>query len=124
MNLLLDTHVLLWWCANHRRLGSVGRRIIAEADMVYVSAASAWEVSIKLALGRLRLDEPFAVLVGTGEFEELPVTFQHAEQVRVLPSHHTDPFDRMLVAQAQVESLTLVTHDRHLAPYSVSFAWV
>jgi PIN domain nuclease of toxin-antitoxin system len=124
VNLLLDTHVLLWWCADSRRLGAVGRSVISRADAVYVSAASAWEVSIKLALGRLRLQDPFATLVAQSGFEELPVTFQHAEHVLSLPPHHSDPFDRMLLAQAQVEALTFVTHDRQLQPYPVSFAWV
>jgi len=91
---------------------------------VYVSAASAWEAAIKLALGRLRLQDPFASLVEGSGFQELPITFSHAEQLLALPRHHADPFDRMLVAQAQVESLTLVTHDDQLTPYQVSIAWV
>ena len=83
---------------------------------MYVSAASAWEAAIKLALGRLRLQDPFASLVEGSGFQELPITFSHAEQLLALPRHHADPFDRMLVAQAQVESLTLVTHDDQLTP--------
>jgi len=124
VKLLLDTHVFLCWSTNSRRLGSSSRRLISEADAVYVSAASAWEAAIKLALGRLRLQDPFASLVEGSGFQELPITFSHAEQLLALPRHHADPFDRMLVAQAQVESLTLVTHDDQLTPYQVSIAWV
>jgi PIN domain nuclease of toxin-antitoxin system len=123
MKLLLDTHVVLWWRLDSRRLEREVRRAIGGADRVFVSAASAWEAAIKIALGRLRLKDPFAVLVAASGFEELPIAFRHAEQLASLPAHHADPFDRMLVAQAQIEGLTLVTHDRALAPYGVATLW-
>ena len=87
--------------------------------MVAVSAASAWEAAIKARLGRLRLPEPFATGVTDSGFSELSVRFAHAERAADLPGHHSDPFDRVLVAQAQVEGLTLVTHDRAIWQYDV-----
>ena len=119
MRLLLDTHVVLWWRQKSRRLDlrTVGR--IATAAVVYVSAVSAWEVVIKSALGRLALDDPFETHVAAAGFEPLAVTFAHAEEAGRLPAIHADPFDRMLVAQARVEGLTLVTHDGTIARYDV-----
>jgi PIN domain nuclease of toxin-antitoxin system len=91
--------------------------------MAFVSAASAWEVAIKQAIGRLTLPEPFAVGIDASGFQRLPVGFEHAAEAASLPLHHTDPFDRMLVAQARLEGLTLVTHDRALAAYDVPVLW-
>jgi PIN domain nuclease of toxin-antitoxin system len=119
VNLLLDTHVVLWWRRADRRLPRHVRRAIASAPSVYVSAASAWEVAIKSAIGRLRIDDPFEAHVRDAGFEPLPITFAHAAEAGCLPPHHTDPFDRMLVAQARVEGLVLVTHDRDLVAYDV-----
>jgi PIN domain nuclease of toxin-antitoxin system len=96
---------------------------IATASIVFISAASAWEAGIKQALGRLRLPAPFAEGVDASGFQRLPIAFEHAAQAAALPLHHGDPFDRMLVAQARLEGLTLVTHDRLLAPYEVPVLW-
>lgn len=123
MKLLLDTHVILWWQRDDRRLNKAARRAIGEADVVFVSAASGWEASVKTALGRLRLDEPFRLLVAADDFTELPLTLAHADAIAGLPPHHTDPFDRVLVAQARVEGATIVSHDRALAPYGVPMIW-
>jgi PIN domain nuclease of toxin-antitoxin system len=123
MTLLLDTHVVLWWQRDDRRLRRAARRAIAEADIVWVSAVSGWETAMKVALGRLRLDEPFAVLLRADDFTELPMTLAHTAQLQDLPPHHQDPFDRMLVAQALVERATLVTHDRALEPYGAPVLW-
>jgi len=123
MKLLLDTHVVLWWQRDDRRLNRAARRAIAEADIVWVSAVSGWEVAIKAALGRLRLDEPFTVLLRADDFTELPMTLAHTAQLQDLPEHHKDPFDRMLVAQALVEQATIVTHDRALEPYATAVLW-
>jgi PIN domain nuclease of toxin-antitoxin system len=119
MNLLLDTHVLIWWDEG-RRIAAEARRAIEEADTVYVSAASAWEVAIKTGLGRLRPTRTVEQAVSESGFLELPVTFHHAERVTGLPPHHRDPFDRMLVAQAAVEELALVTRDPVFARYGVA----
>ena len=123
MRLLLDTHVFLWWRADSRHLRAPARRAIAEAQIVFVSAATAWEAAIKAALGRLRLPDTIEAGVIDSGFEKLPISFSHAESAARLPPHHADPFDRMLVAQARVETLTLVTHDRRLAAYDVEILW-
>jgi len=117
--LLLDTHIFLWWQAANARLTGAARESIAHAELVFVSAASAWEGAIKAALGRLRIPDTVEAGVIASGFEKLPITFSHAETAARLPPHHSDPFDRMLVAQAQIESLTLVTHDRRLQAYEV-----
>ncbi|MGH8907165.1 MAG: type II toxin-antitoxin system VapC family toxin [Egibacteraceae bacterium] len=121
MRLLLDTHVYLWWLAADARLGGEARRVIADhASIVHVSAATIWEAGIKLALGRL--DAGGADLVqeiGANGFTELPVTARHAWAASQLPPHYRDPFDRVLVAQAQKEHLRLITADAVLAKYEV-----
>ena len=123
MKLLLDTPAVLWWQTEDRRLPKAARTAIASADIVWVSAASGWEVAIKAALGRLRLQEPFAVTVGADDFTELPVTLTHAARLGELPALHADPFDRLLVAQALVEGATLVTKDEALGAYGVPVLW-
>lgn len=123
MKLLLDTHAVLWWQTEDRRLPKAARTAIASADIVWVSAASGWEVAIKAALGRLRLQEPFAVTVAADDFTELPVTLTHAVRLGELPALHADPFDRLLVAQALVEGATLVTKDEALGAYGVPVLW-
>lgn len=121
--LLLDTHVFLWWRENSRKLKGPARKGIAAADVVFVSAATAWEASIKSALGRLKLPDSVAAGVADSGFEELSIRFQHADLAGRLPRHHDDPFDRMLIAQAMLERLTLVTHDERIRPYDVPVLW-
>ena len=118
MNLLLDTHVFLWWCADDARLGPVERDAIRDpANDIYLSAVSVWEIMIKRALGRLRVPElPSAAAARLG-LQPLPITVEHAEATSALPPLHRDPFDRMLVAQARLESLTLVTGDPAVRAY-------
>jgi len=123
VRLLLDTHAVLWWQNDDRRLPKAARAAIATAEVVYVSAASSWEVAIKQGLGRLRLAEPFAATVAADDFTELPISFAHAARLAVLPPRHRDPFDRMLVAQALVEQATLVTKDRALSTYGIDVLW-
>jgi len=119
VNLLLDTHVLIWWDEG-RRLAAEARRAIGKADAVYVSAASAWEIAIKIGLGRLRPTRTVEQAATESGFLELPVTFHHAQLVTALPAHHRDPFDRLLVAQAEAERLTLVSRDPIFRDYSVT----
>jgi PIN domain nuclease of toxin-antitoxin system len=119
VRLLLDTHVVLWWSEQSRRLKATLRKQIAQADEVFVSAASAWEVNIKVSLGKLSVPGPLMEVVESSGFSALPVTFEHAEAVKGLPALHSDPFDRLLVAQAQVEGLHLVTSDVILARYAI-----
>lgn len=111
--------MLLWLNSDLRR---ISRSVIAAldlADQVYYSAASVWELSIKQSLGKLRLTEPISDFVVQSRFLELPVTTQYAEAAARLPMHHRDPYDRMLVAQAMVEGLTLITADRRLSSYDL-----
>ena len=118
-SLLLDTHVFLWWQAGDPRLGDGVKERLADAPLVFVSAASAWEAAIKVGLGRLRLPRTVEEGVQEAGFSKLPVTFAHAGRVASLPRHHADPFDRLLIAQAQQEGLTLVTHDTAFRQYDV-----
>jgi PIN domain nuclease of toxin-antitoxin system len=118
VNLLLDTHVVIWWDEG-RKLEPDARRAIESADTVYVSAASAWEIAIKFGLGRLRPSRTVEQAASESGFLELPVTFRHAEGVAELPAHHRDPFDRLLIAQAQVEQLTMVTRDPVFGRYPI-----
>lgn len=120
---LLDTHVVIWWRTDPQRLSERARDTIATAPLVFVSAASAWEVAIKTALGRIRLPGTFASGVRESGFTELPITFAHVEHYQALPLHHRDPFDRMLVVQARAEGLTLVTHDRRFELYDLPILW-
>jgi PIN domain nuclease of toxin-antitoxin system len=119
VNLLLDTHALLWWLADDERLGKRTREQISTAQSVAVSAASAWEVAIKSALGKLRAPPELERTVVSEGFSPLPVTFAHAERAGALDQHHRDPFDRLLVAQAQLEGLTIVTRDADIGRYGV-----
>jgi len=121
MNVLLDTHTFLWWDEDELPARVVER--IRAADTVFVSAASAWEISIKAALGKITVRSALADAIAEYGFDELPIRMTHAEAVRGLPAHHRDPFDRMLVAQAQVERLTIVSRDPLIAAYDVSVAW-
>ena len=121
--LLLDTHVWLWWQSDDRRLAKTARSAIANAAEAYVSAASAWEMAIKAALGKLHAPEDIADAVDAGGFRELPVYFRHIAALRALPARHRDPFDRLLLAQAHVDGLTLVTADPALSEYGVPHLW-
>jgi PIN domain nuclease of toxin-antitoxin system len=122
LRLLLDTHILLWWLADDRKLAKAGREVIANPDNdVHVSSASVWEAAIKVALGRLEieLDDLEDAIVQNG-FRPLPIGFRHAVTAGRLPSVHRDPFDRMLVAQASVEELRVVSHDRVFERYGLA----
>jgi PIN domain nuclease of toxin-antitoxin system len=119
VRLLLDTHIMLWALQGSRSLPGKARRLIDGADEIRVSSVSLWEVAIKRAGGKVTLDPARikATLEGTA-FLELPVAWVHAVAVDSLPALHHDPFDRLLVAQALHERLSLLTHDEALAPYS------
>ncbi len=122
MNLLLDTHALLWWLDDAPQLSPEARNAVVDpGNKVFVSAASVWEVSIKAALGKLVVPDDFLVAIRADEFVEVPITFNHAHAVGKLPAIHNDPFDRMLIAQAQCESLRLVTRDQAILQYDVPF---
>jgi len=115
---LLDTHVLLWALLNDPRLSTGQRQAISEGEL-YLSSASVWEIGIKRSLGKLDVpDAVFDVAVDAG-CRPLPISWTHAERAAALPTHHADPFDRMLIAQAQCEGLSLVSSDRKFAAYDV-----
>lgn len=123
MRLLLDTHVFLWWNEDDPRLKQEVKDAIVGAEGNIVSAASAWEVAIKSALGKLQLQFPFEEAVEINAFQKLAVDFRHASATAALPAYHGDPFDRLLIAQALTEGLTLVTHDRVFARYGIPVIW-
>lgn len=128
MRILLDTHIILWALTDDTRLSSAARSLILNPDNeVYFSAASVWEVSIKRSLGRSNMPvsgEEFVSLCRDAGYKELGMSAQHAEYVEKLPSHHADPFDRMLVAQSIVEPMRFLTHDRLLESYGSTVVWV
>lgn len=121
--LLLDTCILIWWRADDPRLGATARRAIREASEVFVSAVAAWEISIKTSIGKLVVPELISSALPALGLIELPITIAHAERAGALPAHHKDPFDRMLVAQASHEGLTLVTCDHVFQSYDVRVLW-
>jgi len=128
MRLLLDTHALLWWATNDTSLPEPSRRRIAEARSdVLVSAISAWEIAIKTRLGRLPsalpLMDDFEGFLVRQDFEALAVTVDHGLRAGLLPGHHKDPFDRMLIAQAQAENLAIISNDSVFDQYGVRRFW-
>ena len=120
MNLLLDTHALLWWLDDHPTLSDEARTAIADGkNLIFVSAVVVWEIGIKRALGKLKVPRHFRSTLEEQPFELLDITVEHAHAVGDLPPHHRDPFDRMLVAQATVEGLKIVTRDLRFEKYKV-----
>lgn len=121
MNLLLDTHVLLWWLDEPKTLLSEQALTTIEDpdNEILVSVVSAWEIAIKRALGKLESPDNLKEVITDSGFELMPIAYEHAWQVKDLPPHHRDPFDRLLVVQASVERLTLVTRDPQLKAYNV-----
>jgi PIN domain nuclease of toxin-antitoxin system len=125
---LLDTGVFLWNFGQTQRLGPQVRELLKRSDdSMFVSAATSWEVAIKVASGKLQLPEPprdfFRKRLAVAGFLPLPMTHEHALTAAALPKLHADPFDRMLVAQAQTEGMVLITGDRQLLKYSVETLW-
>ena len=122
--LLLDTHALLWSVGDEDLLSPAAHEVLSAGVVpAYVSAASIWEIAIKRASGKLAAPENLLEKVAAARFIELGVTFEHALIAGALPPHHGDPFDRMLVAQAQSEGFTVVTRDARIAAYDVPVLW-
>jgi PIN domain nuclease of toxin-antitoxin system len=117
--LLLDSHVYLWWLTD-TPMSAHATQAIRDADEIFVSVATAWELAIKVGVGKLRMERPIAEVLADNGFVELPILLHHVEALASLPNHHRDPFDRLLAAQALAEGLTLVTRDPQLARYPVS----
>lgn len=122
MNLLLDTHAFLWAIGNPSNFSQRAREAIVDGhNIVFVSAATAWEIAIKKGIGKLQIPEGnYLQELELHRFTPINITTEHALAVEHLPPHHKDPFDRMLIAQAQVEKLTLVTRDERIKAYAVS----
>jgi PIN domain nuclease of toxin-antitoxin system len=128
MNLLLDTHAFLWWLAGDEALSSAANAAIAdESNMIYVSAASVWEIATKHRLGKLpnvdAIATDLAGAIAAQGFADLPITVRHGQLAGALPGPHRDPFDRMLIAQAMVDNLVLVSNEQPFDSYGVARLW-
>jgi PIN domain nuclease of toxin-antitoxin system len=128
MNALLDTHAFLWWITDTPELSPRAREVISDGhNQLFLSAASGWEIAIKAKLGRLQLPQNLERFVSEhvslNAISSLPIQLSHALHVYTLPDHHRDPFDRILVAQSQLEKLPIVTKDPQIARYSVDVIW-
>ena len=128
MNLLLDTHTLLWFLWNDKRLSANARTVIVDPqNRKFVSLASCWEIAIKAGSGKLTLGEPSTTFLprelARNNFDQLPIGLDHATAVESLPLHHRDPFDRLLIAQALLNHLPLASADPALDPYGVTRLW-
>jgi PIN domain nuclease of toxin-antitoxin system len=124
MRLLLDTHILLWWLGSHPRLSRAARDTIIAAEEVYVSAVAAWEIEIKVSLGKLEFRGDLAKHIDNSGFRALPISLRHAIAAGQLPQHHKDLFDRMLIAQGQTERLTILSVDATFRTYDVDVVLV
>lgn len=128
MKVLLDTHTFLWWIANDPQLSPRARQIMAEPDTEpFLSAASGWEMASKSRAGKLKLPADLQGFVAeqlrTNAIQVLPIHLAHALHVYTLPAHHRDPFDRILVAQSQLEKLPILTGDPLITQYAVTTIW-
>jgi PIN domain nuclease of toxin-antitoxin system len=122
MKILLDTHVLLWWLDDPLQISSETASVIRnQNNNIYVSAVSVWEIVIKKALGKLIAPDNLDEVIQHCHFTPLPITIEHALAIRNLPRHHFDPFDRMIVAQAMIEDMTIVTRDTNIFRYGVPY---
>jgi PIN domain nuclease of toxin-antitoxin system len=128
MKVLLDTHAFLWWITDDQRLSLRAREIISEGENeVFVSAATGWEIAIKAQIGRLGLPTELQQFIveqlKVNAIKSLPIEMRHALHISTLPAHHRDPFDRMLVAQAQLENLPILSTDPDIGKYEVTIIW-
>ena len=128
MRLLLDTHALLWWLSDDDALPAAARKIIADnRNQILVSSASAWEITTKFRLGRLPqvadLVHDFAGYLHAERFEALPISLEHGVRAGLLPGPHRDPFDRILIAQAQAENVAILSNEEAFDSYGVRRVW-
>lgn len=117
---LLDTHILIWALNEDRRLTESHREILLGDSKSFISIASLWEIAIKASVGKLAMPERLLETIAESDVQLLPITPAHVLHTASLPRHHGDPFDRLLIAQAQLEGLVLVTADRHFSSYAVA----
>ena len=125
MRLLIDSHALIWYVDQHQQLSSASHAAMSDpSNELLLSAGSIWEIAIKIGLGKLVLTQPYLLWMSRAVTDlgitVLPITIEYADAQASLPKHHSDPFDRMLIAQAQVENLVVVTHDKIFSDYGVS----
>ena len=121
MKLLLDTHALIWWLADDPTLFESAKKAISNPDnLIFVSAASAWEIAIKKSLGKLDTPDDLEAQISKHDFQPLPINITHGIAVGKLPWYHKDPFDRIIIAQAICESMTIITRDKKFNSYDVS----
>jgi PIN domain nuclease of toxin-antitoxin system len=119
MKILLDTHILIWWLAQDPKLAPLELETIANPDnLIFVSAASAWEISVKKMIGKLDAPNDLAAALSVNNFLDLPITIEHTQYLYQLPAHHNDPFDRIMIAQALAEELRFMTRDKQIRRYA------
>ena len=128
MKVLLDTHAFLWLMSDHPSLSATAKKVFLDSDNeLILSAVSGFEIAVKHGLGKLMLSEPPIIFmrqrINNNNLLELPITMEHATHLQNLPQHHRDPFDRLLVAQAMVEGIPLLTADKQLSAYAIECIW-
>lgn len=120
MNLLLDTHIVLWWLSDSSKLSKKSRSIISDTNnFIFVSVATGWEIAIKKSIGKLDAPNDFSKALQVNAFQPIAITLEHAELAGSLPHHHDDPFDRMIIAQSKIENFAVLTHDKHFKLYDI-----
>lgn len=120
MNLLLDTHIVLWWLSDSNKLSKKSRSLISDVNnIIFVSVATGWEIAIKKSIGKLVAPDDFSQALQVNGFQPVSITLEHAELAGSLPRHHDDPFDRMIIAQNKIENLTLLSHNKHFKLYDI-----
>ena len=123
MQLLIDTHILIWFLEGNNLLSKPNRQIIADSNNdVFISIASLWEIAIKISIGKLTLNNPLADVIkqiAADDIEILPISPEHILSVSTLPFHHRDPFDRIIISQAQIENLPIMTKDQEFSNYAI-----
>lgn len=120
MSYILDTHALLWWLSDPDLLSSEAKEIVTDIkNLIYVSSVSTWEIAVKLSLGKLKAPKQIFDIIKRESFFELPISIEHTKCLSLLPDHHKDPFDRLLIAQAIVEKSVLITSDKMIRKYPI-----
>lgn len=120
MNYLLDTCVFIWAMSDPNQLSKKIKNIIEDCSSnIYISSVTPWEMSIKKSIGKLNCPDNIEEVIKLNDFKELPITFKHTSELKKLPPHHNDPFDRMLISQARIENLTILTNDEKILAYEV-----
>ncbi len=120
MKFLLDTHTLIWWLANDVTLSEKAKTVIANPDnLIFISAASVWEIAIKKQIGKLNIPDDLEIQIEQNDFQPLPINISHAAYIEKLPLHHKDPFDRIIIAQAICEKMKIITRDQKFDSYQV-----